>query len=58
MRSDEIVSQEKLLELARAIVRQAEENAEVPEKRYIIGAFLTVAVCVIGPVLWVMVMVR
>jgi hypothetical protein len=55
MRKDELVSPEKLLELARAIVRQSEEDAEMPEKRYIIGAFLIVAICVLGPVAWFLV---
>jgi hypothetical protein len=52
MRSDEIVSPEKLRELAQVYSRQSEADAEIDENRYIIGAFLIVAGCVIGPVLW------
>jgi hypothetical protein len=52
MRNEEIVSSEKLLELAQAYGRQYEAETEMHEKRYIVGAFLTVAVCVIGPVVW------
>jgi hypothetical protein len=52
MRSDEIVSPEKLLELAQVYSRQSEASTENPPKGTIAVAFLIVAVCVIGPVLW------
>jgi hypothetical protein len=53
MRNEEIVSPEKLRELAQVYSRQSEAGAEIPPKGTITVAFLIVAVCVIGPVLWV-----
>jgi hypothetical protein len=50
--NEELVSPEKLLELAQAYGREYEAITEAHAKRYIIGAFIIVAVCVLGPVAW------
>ena len=56
MRKDELVSPEKLLELAQAYGREYEASPVASGNGVIIVAFLIVAVCVLGPVAWFVVL--